>query len=463
MTFLSLSFFALVIGSLILYYLVPSRWRWVILLIGSGFFYYFAWEKGWYVILGTAAVAYVAGLLIKKTTHKKLITTIAILLVLTPWIFTKSMLINFINTPLLLIVPMGISFYTLGLISYLTDVSKEKIEPEKNPFKFLLFVTYFPQILQGPIPRYDKLAPQFCSPAPWEEKPFMEGALSIAWGFFLKLVIADKLVSVINPIFDEYPNYLGAWVLVGGLLYSIQLYTDFLACISISRGVSSLFGIRLDENFNQPYLATSVKDFWRRWHMSLSSWLKDYIYIPLGGNRKGSFRKTINIIITFVVSGIWHGVGIHYIIWGLMHAFYQIGEGVIYKKKPDSAFVKGIRRVITFILVMIAWIVFRSPGTRVASSLLKSVLTVHNWEIFTDGSLLNMGISGKNWIVLGIAVTVLIIAGIMKEKGIDIKTKILSMPLVLRWTFYLLTIFVIMTFGSYGVGFNAQSFIYGGF
>lgn len=450
-----------------MYYLIPLKWRWSVLLIGSVLFYYFAFKDSWYIVLATAVFAYIFGLLIKRLPKAgKLLTTISIVGVIAPWLLTKSMLIMFTDNFLSIIAPLGISYYTLGIISYLADVNSGKIEPEKNIFKFILYVIYFPQIVQGPIPRYDKLGSQFSSPKKWEEKAFMAGVLSIMWGLFLKLMIADRLAVMTNPIFEDTITYPGAWVIVGGVLFCVQLYTDFMACISISMGVSRLFGIELQDNFNQPFFSTSIGEFWRRWHISLSHWLKDYVYIPLGGSRKGPVRKIVNIIITFTLSGLWHGVGIHYVIWGLMQAAYQIVEGFVYKLKFLASGSKPavyFRRVVTSLLFMLSLIVFRASSMSSALVMFKSLLTVNNWVIIRDGSLLNMGINGKNWIVVAVSLVVLIIASTLRERGMDIKGKILSMPLAIKWIIYLAVIFTVMTFGYYGFGFNAQSFIYGGF
>ena len=283
------------------------------------------------------------------------------------------------------IVPVGMSFYTLQMISYLVDIFRGKIKAQRNLGKFALFVTFFPQVVQGPIPRYEQLGNQLYEGHPFEEKEFCKGLQLIVWGFFLKLMIADKASIVVNQVFDHWKAYQGCYVLVAGVLYSIQLYTDFLSCVCLSKGVAELFGIHLADNFRRPYLAESVKEFWGRWHISLSSWLRDYIYIPLGGIREGI--------------------------------------AMVYK-----------------------------------------MITVYNPWIFFDDSLLRLGLSWKEWGMLGISLWVLCKVEQTQEKEVlDVRDRILRQPLALQWGFYLAAVAFIMVFGTYGFGFNAADFIYGGF
>ena len=195
------------------------------------------------------------------------------------------------------LVPVGIAFWSMQLIAYSVDIYKDEIEPEKNFLKFLLFVSFFPQIIQGPIPRYAQLSGQLTEGKRFDECKFVKGFMLVLWGFFLKLCIADKAGIIVDTVFNNYPAYCGMYVLVAGVLYSLQLYANFLACTSITQGISGLFGISIISNFNHPYFSASIKDFWRRWHISLSSWLRDYVYIPLGGSRKGRLRKFINLLI----------------------------------------------------------------------------------------------------------------------------------------------------------------------
>ena len=295
----------------------------------------------------------------------------------------------------------------------------------------------------------------------------------ILWGFFLKLCIADKAAVIVNAVFDNYPTYKGMFVLVAGVLYSFELYTDFLACTTFAQGMSGMLGIEIIDNFNHPYFAESVKDFWRRWHISLSSWLRDYIYIPLGGNRKGKIRKYLNLMITFAISGIWHGAGYKFLFWGLLHSTYQIfGEILIPIKKRVERFLflnehskvnRIIKIIITFNLVMVAWIIFRAESLKTAFSMIKSIFTVRNVWILTDDSIFELGLEWKECIVLIICLFILLAVSYFQEKGVQIRDRVLGLTLPFRWTVYIGTIIFILIFGTYGYGFDAQSFIYGGF
>jgi len=333
-------------------------------------------------------------------------------------------------------------------------------------------VSFFPQIIQGPIPRYKQMEEQLVEGHKFNETNFVKGIHLIIWGFFLKLLIADKSAIVVNTIFDDYMNYSGFYILVAGVLYSLQLYTDFQACVCITKGVAQLFGINIVDNFMHPYMSKSVKEFWQRWHISFSSWLRDYIYIPLGGNRKGKIYKYRNLIITFVISGMWHGNGIKFILWGVLQAVYQIlGEILsplkvklykILKISKTSVISEIIETLITFYCVMLAWIIFRANGTIVGLKMIFSMFGTFNPWIFFDDSLFELGLCIKEWSVLICSISLGIAVSFLQRK-IIIRDWILQQHIVLRWIIYIVAIVVIWVFGTYGFGFESKDFIYGGF
>lgn len=484
MTYISFIFYVFVLAALIAYYIVPLRFRWLVLLAGSVIFYGMACKGGCLILLITLLLTYGAGLLIdyfgKAYPHckaKRIVMAAALLPVLVPWLFFKNG--NFIlgmagvNEWGGITASLGISFYTLQIISYLVDIYKGKIEAQRNPAKYALFVLFFPQIIQGPIPRYEQLAGQLYEGHAFEERKFVKGMQLIIWGFFLKYMIADKAAVIVNTVFD-YPNkYAGCYILAAGVLYSIELYTDFLACVTISQGVAGLFGITLVNNFKRPYFATSIKEFWRRWHISLSEWLRDYIYIPLGGSRKGRIVKYVNLIITFAFSGIWHGAGYKFLFWGLLHATYQVvGEIVTPARKQiyhwlalseQSGTRKLLQRAGVFFWVMLAWIIFRADSLRTGLYMVKNLFAVYNPWIFFDDSLLNMGLDGKEWCILAISVVILLWVSYKQEAEFCIRDIILGKSVYVRWFLYIAVILCIMVFGTYGFGFRSQEFIYGGF
>lgn len=328
MTYTAISFYLFLSAVLLFYYVMPVSFRWIALLAGSAAFYFIACGTGWWILCLQILLTYAAGIGIGHWNRicpasllglKRAVFTAALALTVFPWLLVKNG--NFIlgiflrSQPLFSwAVPLGISFYTLQMISYLSDIYRGKIQAQSNPLKYALFILFFPQIVQGPIPRYEDLAAQLDQGHVFDESNFSRGFQTILWGFFLKFMIADKSAVVVNEIFAHPNQYTGCYVFVAGILYSLELYTDFMACTKICTGTARLFGIRLADNFMRPYLAVSIKDFWRRWHISLSRWLKDYIYIPLGGSRKGKRQMYVNLAVTFAVSGIWHGAGFRFLV-----------------------------------------------------------------------------------------------------------------------------------------------------
>lgn len=460
---------------------MPLRLRWVVLLAGSAAFYILLSGEGFPVLLFTLLLSYGAGLLLaflKERTQKpvllqRIVLAVSIFLVMAPWFVIKNGSFLLGHTNWGLIVPLGISFYTLQIVSYLADVHSGRISAQKNPARYALFVLFFPQIVQGPIPRYAQLADQLYEGHLFDEKQFVKGMQLILWGFFLKFLIADRASIVVNVIFENPSQYQGSYVLVAAVLYSIELYADFLSCVTLSQGIAGLFGIGLTDNFLRPYFATSVNDFWRRWHISLSTWLRDYIYIPLGGSRKGKLRKYGNLIITFSFSGIWHGSGYKYLFWGMIYAVFQIvGELTApIKRKCYQLFRlsegSGMRRLIqclgVFIWVTLAQIIFRADNLRSGLLMIKNLFSIWNPWILVDGSLLRLGLSGKEWFVLFLSVLTLFLVDCLQEKGCCIRDGILEKAVYVRWALYIAAILGIMIFGVYGYGYQTQDFIYGGF
>lgn len=482
MTYVSLGFYFFLALVLIIYYAMPLRFRWLILLAGSVVFYGILAKESSLLLLITLILsfgaAWLIGVLREKQTRsycrlQKIVLAVSLLAVMIPWFVIKNG--NFIENCAVFqrIVPLGISFYTLQIVSYLADVYTGKIKAQKNPAKYALFVLFFPQIIQGPIPRYAQLSEQLYEGHLFDEKQFVRGMQLLLWGFFIKFMIADRAAIVVNTVFENPSQYMGCYVLTAGILYSIELYADFLSCVTISQGVAGLFGIRLTDNFMRPYFSTSIKEFWRRWHISLSEWLRDYIYIPLGGSRKGRIRKYANVVITFAFSGIWHGSGYKFLLWGLMHAAYQIAGDLsesirariyrAFRLSEGSGTRRMIQRIGVFFWVTLAWIIFRATSLRVGLTMLKNLFCVRNPWIFFDDSLLRLGLSGKEWCVLLLSIMVLLFVEYMQEKGTCIRDVILEKAVYVRWGLYIVTILSIMIFGVYGFGYHAQDFIYGGF
>ena len=480
MVFVLFEFYVFLAAVLLLYYLLPLRFRWYALLAGSVAFYWYVSEqslRAMTMLFGAAVLCWFLTLMmIKCRKGRKIIFVIDLLTVILPLLAIKELpffeqLFKF-KTPEWWIIPIGIAFYSMQLIAYAVDVYKGDIRPEKNVLKFILFVSFFPQILQGPIPRYSQLSGQLIEGHRFDEKQFVKGFMLILWGFFLKFCIADKAGIIVNTVFDNYPAYQGCYVAVAAVLYSFQLYADFLACTSFAQGTAGLFGIKIIDNFNHPYFSISVKDFWRRWHISLSTWLRDYIYIPLGGNRKGRPRKYCNLMVTFAVSGIWHGAGLQFLFWGMLHGFYQIMGDVFTPLKKGFAekvlknehktLLRRLSIFITFILVTAAWVIFRADSLQTGLSMLGSVITVFNPWILSN-AVFGLGLEWKEFVMLLLCLCILFIVSRKQERGIMIRERILKYNLAVRWLIFLGAIVFIMIFGTYGFGFDAQAFIYVGF
>lgn len=346
---------------------------------------------------------------------------------------------------------IGISYYTLQVISYLVDVYKGKYEAEQNLFYFALYIFYIPHIFIGPIIRYDDMKEQILKKKSIKLENLGDGLLRILWGLFKKLVISGRIAIVVSTISSDIEMYNGAFALFAMLLYGIQLYTDFSGGIDIVMGVSKIFDIDLKENFDSPYLSENIKEFWRRWHISLSSWLRDYVYIPLGGSRCSKFRKAINTLITFLVSGLWHGV--NYILWGFIHGIFVL-LGDSYKTR-----FKNLNRVINYIIVSFLWSFFIWNTTGEALQAMLSVFTNLNVGELAQ-NILNLGLSTGDYIVLIISVLVIFIFDGKKDKILSyIKSKSFERKLVYIGIFAL----AVMTFGIYGIGFEVNDFIYSRF
>lgn len=386
MLFNSWQFIIFLIVTFTIYFVLPKKIRHIFLLVASYFFYAFWNFKLIFLILFTTLISYFGGLLIEKTRGKKvsifvLVTSITLCLLCLIFFkyfdFLASSFVSLINVfkenkvdyiPLSIILPVGISFYTFQTLSYVIDVYRGKIESEKNIFYYALYVSFFPQLVAGPIERSSNLIPQFKNKEGIKIENVSIGLKYMLFGFVEKVVVADILGLFVTKIFNNISNSNGLLVLIGGLLFSIQILCDFNGYSSIAIGVAKMFNIDLMKNFDKPYKSKSISEFWRKWHISFSSWLKDYIYIPLGGSRVSYFRWALNILVVFLISGLWHGAAYTFIIWGLIHGIYIIvgrltlkGRDVICTKFKVNDRTKDIVRMIfTYLLVVFAWIAFRA-------------------------------------------------------------------------------------------------------
>ena len=488
MSYLSFIFMGFVLLLGILYYIAQKKsLGWVVLLTGSVLFYCSFDLRFLFFLAFNVLSTYLCARKLIKTTKKKEIFVLCILgnvgvwfgVKVLPWtISISSKVLNYLDIHISwdissIVVPIGISYFTLQSISYLADVYSGKIQPEKNLAKYLLFITYFPAIVQGPISRYNELMPQLLNTKPYCFETMRKGIILIMFGLVKKMVVADRLAIFVNACFEQYKDLSGVILYTGAICYSIQLYMDFSGCVDLCRGTSTLFNVELPNNFNRPYLATSIKEFWEKWHMSLSRWLKDYVYIPFGGNRKGTARKYLNLFITFLVSGLWHGAGFSFFVWGALHAIFQIvGQCTIELRQKiktkmgiscGSVSEKIYQILITFNLVNFAWIFFRAPSLGIAIQYIFCMCSNPTYPTLRDGSFFELGVIEGYFIILLLHV---IIFGIVElyTKNQDCAINIITnQHIVIRWGIYLILIFDVILFGVYGKGYDLSGFLYGGF
>lgn len=472
------------------FFVVPKRFQRYVLLMFSIVFYLMYDKKAFVIMAASGAVVYVAARWmgrIKEQKQKKyllvsaVIAIIGILALLKYNVFLSQIpglrWLSAIKTGLFdkysIVLPLGISFYSLAIIGYLIDVYRGKIEAERNYLDFLLFESFFPHILQGPIARYDAFVKQFKETHVFDYTRFCRGLQLMLWGYIKKMVIADRAAIVVNSIYDTYYTVGGTELFVASLLYTLTIFADFSGCVDIARGTAAVFGIDLMDNFKQPYLSVSIQDFWRRWHISLSSWFRDYLYIPLGGNRKGELRRWINVMIVFGVSGIWHGAGWNYLLWGGLHGVYQwAGHALESVRKrcykwfhisEEGRGAKIIKVFVTFNLVNFAWIFFRVTDVRHACYIIKTIILHPTPGVLFDETLAQFGMSMKGLHVLCMFTLLLIFVELKRYWGGEFYTLrdwVDRQKLPIRWCIYLLGIMAVLIFGIYGTDYNASDFIY---
>lgn len=351
-------------------------------------------------------------------------------------------------TGISLLAVFGISYFSLQIIGYLVDIYRGKLQPEKNLFRYALFITYLPHLFVGPIQKYD---PKLFDDRKITWDGIAEGAARALWGAIKKLVIASRVGVIIGAISAAPETYCGAYALAAMLLYSLQLYSDFSGGIDIVLGISRMLGLRLSENFDAPYLSQSFQEFWRRWHMTLGTWLKEYVYIPLGGNRKGKFRKTLNLIATFLVSGIWHGI--EYLLWGVINGIF-----VAFGTKLQTKW-KHLNRVLTFLLISLLWCFFVWPDALTAGKMVLSVFTTFNYGAFFS-QIGSMGLTLTDWIVLAVASVWLWCYDVWAK---PVKAWYAARHPAVKTALICLLALLVLVFGMYGIGFNAGAFIYSRF
>lgn len=531
MTLTSLSFYLLVLALLVLYYLVPKRFQWVVLLIGSYAFYAFVCLRYMgFIVITTLTTYFGARGMDAMTAHMEqtvaahkqdwereerkaykkrcksrrkalmiaiLLLNFGILAVLKYYnFFAESMETLFASVGLTvslghigLLLPLGISFYTFQSMGYVLDVYREKVPAERNVGKLALFVSFFPQIIQGPIGVYDQLAHQLYAEHRYSFDNIRFGAQLILWGFFKKLVIADRAVGMIHTVAGAYTDYAGTYVLLAALVYALQLYADFSGGIDISRGVAQMFGITMGENFRRPYFSRTLTEYWHRWHISLGDWLRNYLFYPLSiskaflnwgrhakqhlGNHIGKVLPTaVASLITFLIIGLWHGASWKYVAFGFWNGMVilvstllqPVSDKVVAALHIErkSAWYQVFSMLRTFVVVLIGYYFDIADGFRAAMGMMvKSVTDLHLSQLRPGAVLEALPLTRYDWCVLLFGTVVIFTASVIQERSQRTIREILDEKcLALRWAVLLAGIFAVVLMGVYGPGVQAAEFVY---
>lgn len=521
--------FIVFIGILIcLYFTIPKKFQWILLLIASFAFYMSGGWKGAAYILITILTQYLSAMRIddinaacnqeierqnvsgkEKTQLKKryasrkkryLVMTVFINVGILCFVKYTNFLIDNMNGILSgvggqslehldILVPLGISFYTFQSLGYVIDVYRGKQQAERNFFRFALFVSYFPVIIQGPIERYGELAGQLFSKHEFEYKRVTFGIQRMLWGYIKKLVIAERVAVVVNEVFHNYAakDYYGLTIFVAVFLFGIQSYTDFSGGMDIVCGVSEIFGISLTENFRRPYMAKSIAEFWQRWHITLGAWMRNYLFYPISlsssfnrlgkkcrkifGNKAGKVIPTsLASFIVFLIVGIWHGANWKYVIYGIYNAFFvstgtlfedlYAGMRKFFRINEQRKSWKLFQTVRTVFIVTIGRYYSRADSAGQAFAMLKATFKGFNPWVLFDESFYQLGLDRKNFQFMILSILFLLLIDFMQERGIKIREMIAGQNIMIRWTVYYAAVFTLIIFGMYGPGYDAASFIY---
>ena len=513
-----------------MYYMIPKRYQWQLLLLSSYIFYFLA--DPWYLvyIITTTITVYLLGCRIeqlrseqslylkehketlgkeekkaykgkiKKKQWRSLLAGLLINLGILAVVKYSNFVISNINAILRtagngkelgfldLLLPMGISFYTFQAVGYIIDVYRGTCSAEKNPFKFALFVSFFPQLVQGPISRFNELSRTLYEEHPFAWENMSRGLQRILWGFFKKLVIADRILAGVNAIVRNPEEYAGAYVFVGMMFYALELYADFTGGIDITIGVAQCLGIKVTENFNRPYFSKSIKEYWRRWHITMGTWFTDYIFYPISVCKpmlklskfsREHFGETIGKRIpvylssfaVWLATGIWHGASWNFVVWGLGNwIVIMISQELepLYRKFHNRFHVEnngGFRvfQIVRTILLMSCLRTFDCyRDVPLTFRMFGTMFTARNWSVLWDGSLLNLGLTGMDYAILAAGLLVLILVSLLQRTG-SVREKIARRPYAVRLAIWYGLFLAILLMGAYGIGYDASQFIYNQF
>lgn len=503
-SFVSIKFLLFSLMILFLYFAFPAGYKWLVLLGGSLYFYSCTGIMNLVFVLVSAAIVYIVTGQIeniynssnpeKKKAKKQLILGIGMLISLLVFTKTGKAVIDALNSFLFnrkidfnIFVPVGISYYTFSVIGYMADVYWKREVVEHNYLKLLLYMIYFPHIFQGPIPRHRRLAPQLSEGHDFNYQSLCFGLQRMIWGYFKKLVITDRLSLFTGEVFENYVLYEGLVFVVAIGCSAIELYCDFSGCMDIVLGISEVMGIKLDENFRRPFFSKSAAEFWRRWHITLGEWFKDYVYMPLVINPKliklcqktrgklgNRFARNLLMAISmasvWILTGLWHSTGWNYIIWGCywgilinLSTVFTPGMRKLTKRMQINTESKkyGVFRVIrTFLLFLISRLLTAPGDIQVTGEIIHRMFSKWNPEVFFNQTFFSIGWDRFDFWVCAIAILILWVVESMQEKGISIRNRIAAYPVKVRWGIYYAAILSIFIFGIYSSDVAKDTFIY---
>lgn len=465
-------FFPIVVA---LYFAIAPKYRWILLLIAS-YYFYMCWNYKYIVLIAFSTIIdYIAGILLYKSKKKSLrvlfllaslLTNLGLLFFFKYFnFFGESLNFAFAKFNIFYrvpaydyLLPVGISFYTFQTLSYTIDIFKRQREPEYHFGKFALFVSFFPQLVAGPIERSVNLLPQFHKNYTFDYERVKSGILLMCWGFFKKVVIADRLAEYVNQVYNNAGDYQGMPVFLATVFFAFQIYCDFSGYSDIAIGSARIMGYDLMTNFKRPYLAVNIQDFWRRWHISLSTWFRDYVYIPLGGSRVAKWRWHFNLFLTFLVSGLWHGAEWTFVIWGGLHGLYLVYANITKKQRDGFNTAIGFDKapglyqftqiIITFILVLFGWIFFRANNTSDAFLIIKNIFASNSGEV-------NLFRIPADFTIALVSIGLLMFVEIFEEK-IQLYEKLKQLSRPVKWALLAILLISIFVFGMW----ESQDFLY---
>jgi alginate O-acetyltransferase complex protein AlgI len=478
MLFNSLEFLIFFPVVVIIFFAIPHRFRWILLLSAS-YYFYMSWKAEYVLlIIASTLIDYYAGLKMGSTPEIGRRKNYVILSILSNLIFLFSFkyfnffndsfreFLNYLNIfydvpSFNLLLPVGISFYTFQSLSYSIDVYRGEREPERHLGYFALYVAYFPQLVAGPIERSKRLLPQFYQEHKFDYHRVTDGLQLMLWGFFKKIVIADRLAIYVNEVYNNPADYYGLHIILATYFFAFQIYCDFSGYTDIAIGAAKIMGIDLMKNFDRPYFSKSIAEFWKRWHISLSTWFKDYLYVSMGGNRVFKWRWYYNLFVVFLISGFWHGANWTFIIWGALHGFYMVfaiwTKKLRFKATNSNLFIRLIfnnkyaKIFFTFHLVFFGWMIFRSNSMADVFILINNALEIN----FSQLATLKLSTSWYEFTITIFSLLILEFVHFLQGRY-SISKIINNRPIFLRYALYYVVIFYILIFGQ----FDQTDFIY---